>query len=614
LSVSHYLVDRRDLLFVLNEQLGLGKLTELPKYKDFDQGDFDLVLDEAIKVATELLSGLNKVADEQQCKLVDGKVVLPDGFVPAFKTFCEAGWVSPHGNPEHGGQGLPFTLTVSLSELFIGANPSFFFLPALTAAAANVLEDFGSEAHKQRFLEPMLTGRWTGTMCLTEPQAGSAVGELTTSARPLDGTERFALTGSKIFISAGDHEAAENIIHLVLARVEGDPAGTKGLSLFIVPKYKVDEAGRVGESNDVVTTALEHKMGINGSPTCALAFGENGDCEGYLLGERRMGIVYMFKMMNEARIMCGIQCAAAANASYQQALAYARDRVQGTRATSKSDERVAIIEHPDVRRNLLWMKSVSEGLRALLHQAAYWADLAVGLTDEKEVTRYQDLLELLTPICKAYATDMGFYVTEKGIQVLGGYGYVREYPLEQYMRDVKIASLYEGTNGIQALDLLGRKMRLKGGGLFMNWLQEANGSLQPHKDHPELGTLVQAVDKAKNALGEVTFAFPALGQKDPELFILQATPFLRAFGHVEVARQLVLQALIAQKALDALAKKAGAESPEQRRALLQDDSEARFYDGKVQAARFFVGNVLPETFSLAKSMKTPDRSALDIVF
>ncbi|MCA9562234.1 MAG: acyl-CoA dehydrogenase, partial [Myxococcales bacterium] len=315
--MSEFLVDKRDLQFVLFEQLGLGGFTKLPKYSDFEEEDFHVVLDEAAKVAGDLLAPLNEIGDKQGCRLEDGTVKLPEGFLEAYKTFFENGWSATASSPEFGGQGLPFALAVSLQELFISANSSFMFFPGLTAAAAHVIESFGNDEQREMFVERMYTGQWTGTMCLTEPHAGSAVGDLYSTAKEVPGESYFHIEGEKIFISAGDGEVGENVIHLVLARIPGDPPGTKGLSLFIVPKFRINADGSSGERNGVTVAGIEHKMGINASPTCSLSFGSSGECRGYLIGERRQGIVAMFQMMNEARIICGVQGAAMANASYQ---------------------------------------------------------------------------------------------------------------------------------------------------------------------------------------------------------------------------------------------------------------------------------------------------------
>ena len=596
-----FIFDRRDIEFVLYEQLDLEKLCELDRYAEMNKETADLILGEGLKLAVETMSPANAVGDREGTKLIDGSVFLPKAYHEVYAKFVEGGWVAPSADPEFGGMGLPIPLGIALAEMFLGACSAFMFLPGLTASGAHLIEEHASDELKQLFVEKMYTGQWTGTMCLTEPQAGTAVGDVTTVATPIDGSDRYKISGNKIFISEGDQDITENIIHLVLARIPGDAPGTKGISLFAVPKRRINDDGSLGDLNDVTVTAIEHKMGINASPTCALAFGEKDACEGWLIGEPSQGIVYMFQMMNEARLTTGLQGVSSANASYQLALAYAKERVQGTRLTDRSEapENVTIIEHPDVRRNLLLCKSYSEGIRALLLTTALYADYARNHRDKGERAKYQGLLDLLTPICKAYATDVGFRVTELAMQIHGGYGYVGEYGVEQYMRDVKIASIYEGTNGVQALDLMGRKMRLKGGGLFMAWMQDRNELLNGAKDHERLADVVKLVDDAKNVLGEVAFGMPARGKKDPEQALLGATPFLEIFGQVQVASLLLEQALIADAKLQGLA---------------EDHPDHAFYDGKIKSARFFALTVLPHAKALAAEVNAGDRSALDIRF
>ncbi len=614
--MTDFIVDKRDLEFCLFDQGGLDKFTAFEKYADFDRESLSMILDEVIKFSQQELRPTNGPADAQGCKVVNGQVYVPEVYIPLYKKFREAGWMAPSMNPEYGGMGLPMAMAIAAMELFIGASGSFVFFPGLTVAAGHLLESFASPELRDLLVPKLYTGEWTGTMCLTEPQAGSAVGDLRTTAEPIPGTNAYAIRGQKIFISAGDHNLAENIIHLVLARVPGDAAGTRGISLFMVPKHRFDAQGKITGPNDVTTAGIEHKMGIHGSPTCSLSFGDNGACEGYLVGEQSRGIVYMFQMMNEARITCGVQGAAAANASYQLALAYAKERVQGPKVTDRSPEpkSVPIIEHPDVRRNLLLAKSISEGIRALLLQTAIYADLAEHAASEDERTKYGDLVELLTPICKAYATDQGFRVTELAIQLHGGYGYIKEYGVEQYMRDTKIASLYEGTNGIQALDLLGRKMRMKGGGLFLTWLQETNTFLEGAKAVEPLADVIKAVDDAKNTVASTAFSFMQQGKGNMEAALLGATPFLEMFGHAEVGRLLLHQAVIAHAKLQELYAAQGATTPEARRELTLEHPEARFLDGKVKTARFFAVNQLPHVRALSKTIQTQDTSALDIVF
>ncbi len=613
--MTEFRIDRRDIDFVLFEQLGLMKLTEFERYQGMTREDFDLVLSEARRFITEELAPTFSDADKQGCRLVDGQVIVPESYVEAYRKYGKNGWVAITQDTTYGGMGLPMAIAIAFSEMAIGGSSSFMFYPGLTVSAGHLLEVHADAWLKELMVPKMYSGQWTGTMCLTEPQAGSFLADIATTATPIEGSDAYRIKGNKIFISAGDHQLTENIIHLVLARVPGDPETTKGISLFAVPKRRIDKKGAITGPNDVATTGIEHKMGINASSTCALSFGDNNDCEGYLIGQRCEGIVYMFQMMNEARIVCGVQGVALGSRAYEMARAYAAERKQGTDLTKRgSEDRVAIIDHPDVRRNLLMAKAFVEGTRALLLQAAVHSDVAHNHPDPRERDKNQDLLELLTPVCKAYATDKGFKVTELAIQVHGGYGYVKEYGVEQCMRDVKIASLYEGTNGIQALDLLGRKMKMKGGGVFLTWLQEANAFLKGHAAHGTLGDLVAEVDRAKNMLAEVAFGFAMNGNKDPGHTLLSATPFLDIFGHVEIARLLVHQAIISADKLAQMASDRDVEGAEALGQLILDNPDARFYDGKVKTARFFVHNILPEVDALVRSIKSGDRSALEIVF
>jgi hypothetical protein len=550
-------------------------------------------------------------ADEEGCRLESGQVKVPEFYKESYKQFAEGGWIAPARTPELGGMGLPLPLAMALSEVFIAADTSFVMYPGLTAAAGHLLEVFADPDLRDLVVPKMYGGEWGGTMCLTESQAGTALDGITTKAVPTEDPREFMITGEKIFISCGDHELTENIIHLVLARVPGDPMNTRGISLFLVPKHKFNEKGEITGFNDVHTTAIEHKMGIHGSCTCSLSFGDNDNCTGYLIGKRCKGLAAMFHMMNEARIACGIQGSAMANYAYQLALAYAKERKQSpdmTRKDLETAEWVNIIEHPDVRRNLMIAKAYSEGTRALLIQTSVFAEKSINHPDAEVREHNKDLLELLTPICKAYSTDKAFKVTELAIQVLGGYGYVKEYGIEQLMRDVKITSIYEGTNGVQALDLLGRKMRLKDGGLFLRWIQDANEFLGQNMQHPRLSALVGEVDKAKNRLFQVGFSFQERGKKDPALSLFGATPYLELFGHVEIARLHLHQALIADGKLQTLLEKSGQELD----ALISSNEDARFYYNKIKTATFFINQILPDAQAIARQILSEDRSALDI--
>ncbi len=615
--MSQVIFDKRDIEFALFDQFKLQELGQYSRYEGYDRESFEQIIDSAYKLATEQLSAANAEGDATGLRLENGQVYLPESFERLYKLFTENGWLSIARNAQYGGMQLPQMAAVCAIEMFCASNPSFMFTPGLTDAAGHLIETFGTDAQRELYVTRMYSGEWSGTMCLTEPGAGSAVGELSTKAEPIEGTDRFSITGNKIFISSGDQQLTDNIVHLVLARVPGDPAGTKGISLFIVPKHKTDEQGKILGSNDVTVSGIEHKMGIDASATCSLSFGDNGECEGFLVGERCKGIVYMFQMMNEARLVTGLQGVAIGNSAYQLSLAYARERKQGPKVTDRSSEQtsVAIIEHPDVRRNLMTMKAYGEAIRAMCYGIARLSDDAEHAATEAERTKAQDIVDLLIPVAKAYSSDVGFKMTELAIQVHGGYGFIKEYGVEQAMRDVKIASLYEGTNGIQALDLLGRKMRVKHGGLFLTWLQETNSQLERLKGHAELGKIANEVDGAKNALAEAAFSFTTLGKQDPEYPLLHATPYLRMFGLVESARLLLEQADIAYEKLTGLwsARSIDAGDKAARQELAASHDDARFFENKLATAAFFAHQLLPEVGGLLKSIKSQDRSALDII-
>ncbi len=614
--MAEYLVDLRDITFNLYEYLGIEKLTEYPKYQDFNKEMFDMVLDQGLKQAKDVFAPANALGDEKGVKFEDGKVELPQEIVEAVKLYGESGWIGATADPEWGGQGLPATVMVPVGEFFVGANCSATMGPGLARAGAPVIENFGTDEMKNLYLEKMYTGQWGGTMCLTEPQAGSAVGDVKCAARK-EG-DHYKISGTKSFITCGDHNLNENIIHLVLARTEGAPDGVKGISLFIVPKIRVNPDGSMGEFNDINIGGVEHKLGLHASPTCVMNFGENDNCIGHLIGEECQGITYMFQMMNEARIGVGIQALGIAGTAYLNALQYTQERIQGVEITeirNPDAPRVPIVKHPDIRRMLLEMKAFTEGMRALLYKAAYYNDLMETTEDEEEEAKYNGFVELVTPICKAWCSDMAFRVTEWAIQCYGGYGFCAEYPAEQYMRDVKIASLYEGTNGIQALDLLGRKVAMKGGMLFMNLMTELNEFVEKNKSHPTLGENVGRLEKAKDALAQVTMKFGEIGASGDALYpVLYATPYLEMFGDVMVAQLLLDHAIMAQDKFDAICKEKGADSEEARTSLCEENDEAKFYWGKVCSAEFFVTQVLPRAHGRAESMLSGSRGPLKVVF
>jgi alkylation response protein AidB-like acyl-CoA dehydrogenase len=614
MSNGTFPISMRDIRFILYEQLGIERLCQSDKFKDFSKETFDMVLEEGAKLAAEVISPLNAIADKEGCIYEKGKVKVPEAFHEAFKKFCEGGWISASVDAEAGGQGLPDSVSLATYEMFVGACLSFTSYPGLTRGCAHLIESFGKSEQKQLYLGKMYSGQWTGTMCLTESQAGSAVGDVKTMAKK-EG-DHYLLRGTKIFITAGDHNLTENIIHAVLARTENAPPGVKGLSLFIVPKVRINVDGSLGELNDVNCGGIEHKMGLKGSATCTLNFGDEGKCHGYILGQENQGIQLMFQMMNELRLGAGLNGVALGNLAYLYALKYAKERIQGVEITKMKDPnapRVPILKHPDVRRMLMTMKTYAEGLRALIYRTAYYADLARVAKDPEEKESCENMIDLLTPIVKAYSTDMGFRITEWAIQVHGGYGYCGEYPVEQLCRDVKLGSIYEGTNGIQAMDLVGRKLSLKRGTLFMRWVKEVNEFIEKHKADPVFGTAVGQLEQAKNTLVNVSMHFGKSAATGDLLYpMLHACPYLELFGEVELAYVLLDQAIIAQNRLQTIFQKAGATTDEAKAKVLDDQADAAFYSGKIHSADFFCSNILPKVQATAMTILGGNRSALMI--
>jgi alkylation response protein AidB-like acyl-CoA dehydrogenase len=483
----------------------------------------------------------------------------------------------------------------------------------LTHDAAKLIEIFGSDDQKLIFMEKMYGGQWTGTMCLTEPGAGSDVGAIQLKAsRNSDGT--YAVNGQKIFITNGDHDVAENIVHLVLGRIEGDPSGTKGLSLFIVPKFRPNPNGSPGAFNDVRCIGIEHKMGIKGSPTTTLSFGEKGACVGYLLGKEREGIRIMFHMMNSSRLEVGLWGQGTCSVSYHHALNYARDRKQGQNiAQSNSMEQVPIIQHPDIRRSLLLMKSHLEGMRAMLYYCGYAMDRLETSVSPEDKAKWQGIVDLLIPVCKAYPTEKAVDFASRAIQIYGGYGYTKEYPVEQFMRDSKVACIFEGTTGIQAMDFTFRKVRQQKGAVFAQFIEDMNPVITKADEHSELKRYAEQLEKTKKVLLSVPGLFEAQ-MKEGRVFYpyINATPFLEAAGDVIVAWFLLWGAVVASEKLNPLFQKNKIEGIEQQKLFIQKNAEAAFLDGKIQSAKFFIGNVLPQTEGKIAALKWNDASAWEI--
>jgi hypothetical protein len=618
--MAKQLVDERDVQFVMWEQLKAEKLFELPKYQSHSREEFDMILGEAKKFATEVILPINKEGDHIGVKIVgegpNKTAKVPDCYKAAYDAFCEQGWVSAGSSEEWGGQGLPALVTMVGNELFVAACMAFTMFPGLSRSAAHLIETYGTEEQKKKYLPNLVSGKWQGTMDLTEPGAGSAVGDLKSTAKKKG--DKWLINGTKIFISAGDHEMCENIIHLVLARAEGAPAGMKGVSLFLVPKFRVNPDGSKGAYNDVSLQRVEEKMGIHASPTCLLSFGDNNDCEGELIGELNKGINYMFLMMNEARIGVGVQGEATASAAYLYALDYAKQRIQGVEIQNMKDvnaPRVEIIKHPDVRRMLLTMKAYVEGMRALIYRGVYHWTMAEHASTPEEKQKHADRLALFTPVIKAYCSDMGFQVTAQAIQVYGGYGYTSEYPVEQLCRDAKIASIYEGTNGIQAMDLVGRKVLdvKKKMQPYNDLLTEMKDLVAKTKSHPKFAPQSEKLAKAIDALDACTKKMLEAGMKFDVFYpVLVAVPYLKAFGDVCLGWLWLDQMVIADAALDKIFKEKGATDDAKKKEVVKSLDEAAFYAGKVHAGRFFIDCLLNDVFSVQNYIQSGNRDALEI--
>lgn len=604
--MSSLIVDERDQRFVLHEMLNIETICR-GRFENFSKDTFDMILTEAEKFAKEVIFPVLKDGDHQGCRLENGQVFPPDAFRKGYKLFCEAGWNVMINHQENGGQGFPYSLYLACSDWFFH-NFAFCMYPGLASGAAELIENYGTDDQKKRYLPKMMSGEWGGTMCLTEAGAGSDVGASVTKAtRQPDGS--FKIQGTKIFISCGDHDFVSNMIHPVLARIEGDPEGTKGISIFLVPKFKVNDDGSLGERNDVQITKIEEKLGLHGSATCMINFGDNDTCYAELLGKEREGMKIMFLMMNGSRMGVGVQGLSGASFCYLQAVEYAKERIQGANIFGKAAGSVPIIQHPDVKRMLLWMKSQVESMRALIYFAGVCQDRGHVLTDEKEREKWNGIMEVLTPICKAYCSDMAFRVCETAIQVYGGYGFCSEYPIEQILRDEKIGSIYEGTNGIQALDLVGRKLSMKNGAYFMALIEEMMSTLKTYGE--SLPDLQGELQSAVNELADMTRYFASCAKEGKFVVpILNAYPFLMLMGKVVSAWLLFWQAGIAKQKLTEMGT--DVTNTKVLKVSCRENADVAFYAGKLSSATYFIKNVLPEVDAIAKSIRKEDMSLMEI--
>jgi len=565
----------QDMEFVLNELCGLEDVLSLPGNEDTTTDLVAAVLEEAARVANEVLAPLNRQGDTQGSRFEDGSVVTPDGWKAAYDAFVEGGWPSMTFDEEHGGQNLPYLVGTAVQEMVAASNMSFGLCPMLTQGAVEALSRHGSDELKRLYLDKMVSGEWTGTMDLTEPQAGSDLSAVRTRAEPAG--DHYRLYGQKIYITYGDHDLTDNIVHMVLARTPDAPEGVKGISLFLVPKFNVNPDGSIGERNDVHCVSIEHKLGIHGSPTCVLAYGDSGGATGYLVGEENQGLVYMFIMMNLARHAVGVEGLAIADRAYQQALSFAKDRVQGRPVGVKSGDRVSIIHHPDVRRMLMTMKCKIEAMRALVYSWSAAFDHSVCNPDQAERERQQHFLDLLTPVVKGWCTETGNSVAYMGVQVHGGMGFIEETGAAQHLRDARITTIYEGTTGIQAGDLVGRKLIRDGGAAAREAVSrmreiEAAASKIPEFEK-SYGPAVDDLERATTWLLEVAM-------DEPQLPAAASGYYLELWGIVTGGWLMARSAIAARSKLDS------------------GEADAGFYDAKIKTASYYAAHVLPGSSAL----------------
>jgi len=568
-----YQAPTRDMKFLIHEVLNYAEMQKYPAFEDFDSDLVDAVIDEAAKFSEEVLQPLNAVGDHEGCtRHGDGSVTTPTGFKDAYKQMVENGWTGLTQPTEYGGQGMPGMIGIAAGEMQSTANMAFAMYPGLTGGAIKAIIVGGSDEQKQTFLPKMISGEWTGTMNLTEPHCGTDLGMLKTKAVP-NGDGTYKISGQKIFISAGEHDMADNIIHLVLARIEGAPEGTKGISLFIVPKFKLDADENPGERNPVSCGSIEEKMGIHGNSTCVMNYDE---AEGYLIGEANKGLRVMFVMMNEARIGVGMQGLGQSEVAYQNAAAYAKDRIQGRALTGPQNEDKQadpIIVHPDVRRMLLETRALNEAGRALLYWAAMHEDIEKHTDDDKLAEKCDDYLGLLTPVIKGYLTDMSMKTTIDCQQVFGGHGYVEEWGMSQFVRDNRIALIYEGANGIQALDLVGRKLARNGGRALMTLNQELDAFMGSMEDE-RLDDFKTGLADSKTKLTDATMWLMQNGMTNPNNAGAGSVDYMHMMGLTTLAFMWAKMAVVAQKKID-------------------EGSNEEFYPNKLTVGRYFLARMLP---------------------
>lgn len=582
--MATYKAPVRDIEFVLNEIINIESLTEIEKFEDATSDIVSSVIEEAANQIDNTIGVLNESGDAEGAQLNDGEVTTPAGFKEAYAAYAESGWIGLDKDIEFDGQGLPYSLATAVTDMLSGANAAFSLYPGLSNGAYEALKAHGTQEQKDTYMSHLSLGDWSGTMCLTEPGAGSDLGQVRTKATPQDDGS-YLIEGSKIFITAGEHDLTDNILHLVLARTPGAPEGIRGISMFIAPKYMVNDDGSLGERNPIVCPSIEEKMGIHGSCTCVLNF---NDAKGYLVGELNKGIQNMFVMMNAARLMVGLQGLGVAERATQNAIAYAKERKQGrplTRKAESSFDSDTIIVHPDVRRMLLTMKALTEGCRMMAYDTAKHVDLSENHVDEAVRAASKARVDLMTPICKAFTTDVGSEVTGLGVLVYGGHGYIKENGMEQNLRDSKIFCIYEGTNGIQSMDLIGRKLSMAGGQLPKDFFADVTRELESSSN--ELDFITKPLTSALLALEETTDWLIESKVSNPNDSAAAATDYLQIFGLVTLGYYWLRASKVS---------------------LAQDGA---FYQGKLATARFFATKLLPRVYGLAPAVMAGSDCIMD---
>lgn len=586
-----YKAPLRDIHFAVREMCDFSRVQSLPPFKDFTDDVVDAVLNEGARFCEEVLFPINHSGDEEGCTFENGNVKTPKGFKEAYQKFVDGGWSALSCDPVYGGQGLPESIGIVMEELTCSANLSFGLYPGLTRGAYLAIHAFGTQEMKDKYLPKMVEGKWAGTMNLTEPHCGTDLGMLRTKAEPQsDGS--YKISGTKIFISSGEHDLTENIIHLVLARTPDAPAGTRGISLFLVPKFMVDDKGNLGARNGVQCASIEHKMGIKASSTCVMNY---DGATGYLVGELNKGLNHMFVMMNVERLGVGMQGQGISEVSYQNALAYARERLQGRSLTcAKYPDKPAdpLMVHPDIRRMLLTMKAYTEGNRMFTAWVAQTADLAHNSPNPEEKQQADDFLQLTTPIVKAFFTDIGFECANYAVQIHGGFGYIKEYGVEQYVRDGRIAQIYEGTNGIQALDLVGRKMPMHMGRPLRYFFHPVRTFIDKHKDNAELAEFIGPLAKGFERLQKACLTTAGRAMVNPDEAGAAATDFLHLFAHVALAYLWTRAVLVSTEKLNG--------------------PEKSFYESKIKTARFYMQKLMPRTSGLYSNIMAGSSSLMNM--